>query len=182
MIQSKIDLQYYNSTDMAFYFQYSKRDRIIAKLTQDPVYLIVKYIRYLRKEEYFYNVRHDFLGKFLHLFYFRKKNILGNKLGFKIPKNCFGPGLTIYHHGCIIINENARIGSNCCLHGNNCIGNDGKTDIAPQVGNHLDLGFGASIIGNVSLCNNIRVGANAVVVHSHPKNNITLVGIPAVDI
>lgn len=181
MIHSKSDLRAYMSVDMAFYYQYAKRDRFIAWLTRDPIYLIAKYVRYLRKEEYYCNVRTDIFGKIGFLYYVRKKNILGNKLGFKIPKNCFGPGLTIYHHGCIIVNEDARIGANCRLHGNNCIGNNGKVDLAPRIGDHLDLGFGASVIGDVELRNHVRVGANAVVVHSYPKANITLVGVPAME-
>lgn len=179
MICSKSDLKKYMSADMAFYAQYAKRDRLMAMVTRDPVYLIRKYIKYLRKEEYYCNARKDFLGKLCFLYYFRKKNILGNKLGFKIPKNCFGPGLSIYHHGCIIVNEAARIGANCRLHGNNCIGNNGKTDAAPRIGDDLDLGFGASVIGGVLLGNGIKVGANGVVIQSFADNGITLVGVPA---
>lgn len=179
MIQSKADLNAYLRADMAFYHGYRRYDRLIACLTQDPVYLICKYLRFLRREEYYFNTRTDFFGKLAYLYCFRRKNVLGNRLGFKIPKNCFGPGLAIYHHGCIIVNEAARIGADCRLHGNNCIGNNGKVDIAPVIGDALDLGFGASIIGGVSLGDHITVGANAVVVHSCMDNAETLVGIPA---
>ena len=179
MICSKADLRAYMSQDMAFYSQYAKRDRLMAMVTQDPIYLIRKYVKYLRKEEYFCNVRKDPLGTLCFLYYFRKKNVLGNRLGFKIPKNCFGPGLSIYHHGCIIVNEAARIGGNCRLHGNNCIGNNGKTDAAPKIGDNLDLGFGASVIGGVELGESVTVGANGVVVHSFYSSSITLVGAPA---
>lgn len=179
MIESKADLRRYIAEDMFFYHQYAKRDQLIFRIIQDPVYLITKYLHFLRKEEYYFNSRQDTLGKILYLYYFRKKNQLGNKLGFKIPKNCFGPGLTIYHHGNIIINETARIGANCQLHGNNCIGNKGNIDLAPIIGDNLDLGFGACIIGDVTLRDNITVGANAVVVKSNQENAITLVGVPA---
>ena len=179
MIQSKAELEAYLSLDMSFYHGYAWRDRLIAALTRDPIYLINKYVRFLRKEEYYCNVRQDLLGKLVFLYYFRRKNILGNKLGFKIPKNCFGPGLTIYHHGCIIVNESARIGAGCRLHGNNCIGNNGKSDAAPVAGDHLDLGFGAVIIGGIKLGNSICVGSNAVVTRSCEDDNVTLVGIPA---
>ena len=179
MIQSKADLKAYLSADMAFYHGYRHYDRLIACLTQDPIYLVRRYVRFLRKEEYYFNTGRTFFGKLAGLYYFRKKNVLGNRLGFKIPKNCFGPGLTIYHHGCIIVNEDARIGANCRLHGNNCIGNSGKTNAAPVIGTELDLGFGASIIGNVHLGDRVTVGAHAVVVRSDPRDGITLVGVPA---
>lgn len=179
MIQSKADLNAYLHADMAFYHGYQWYDRLIAMLTQDPVYLICKYLRFLRREEYYFNTRTDFFGKLAYLYFFRRKNVLGNRLGFKIPKNCFGPGLAIYHHGCIIVNEDARIGANCRLHGNNCIGNSGKTNAAPVIGDDLDMGFGAVVIGGLQLGNNITLGSNAVVVLSCAEDDVTLVGIPA---
>ena len=179
MIASKADLNRYIAEDMSFYHQYPKRDQQILRIIQDPVDQIAKYLRFLRKEEYYFNCRADILGRLLYFYYFRRKNQLGNRLGFKIPKNCFGPGLTIYHHGNIIINESARIGANCQLHGNNCIGNNGKIDLAPVIGDHLDLGFGACVIGGVTLGDNTSVGANAVVVNSFPNGGSVLTGIPA---
>lgn len=170
----------YISEDMSFYHQYTKRDQWILRLIHDPAYQIVRYLRFLRKEEYYFNVRNDFVGRLLYFYYFRKKNQLGNKLGFKIPKNCFGPGLTIYHHGTIIINEAARIGANCQLHGNNCIGNSGINDLNPVVGDNLDMGFGACVVGNVKIGNAVKIGANAVVVSSCEEDGMTLVGIPAI--
>ena len=179
MIKSKDDLKEYMQSDMAFYNHQSKKDRFICFLSQDPSYLIRKYIRFLRKEEYYHNVRVDPLGKLMYLFYFRRKNILGNKLGFKIPQNCIGPGLTIYHHGEIIINESVKIGKNCKFHGRNCIGNNGIVDKSPHIGDNLDCGIGAVIVGDVTLGNHIHIGANAVVTKSFREDNITLVGIPA---
>ena len=179
MIKSKADLKRYMDEDMSFFHRYAKRDQLILRIVQDPAHQVVRYIRFLRKEEYYFNVRRDVFGKLMYFYYFRKKNMLGNKLGFKIPKNCFGPGLTIYHHGNVIVNESARIGANCQLHGNNCIGNKGKLDVAPVIGDNLDLGFGACVIGGAKLGDNVTVGANAVVTKSVGENSITLVGVPA---
>lgn len=180
MIQDKNDLMSYLEQDMSFYYKKTtKWDRFINRITADPVYYIAKYIKLLRLEEYYYNVRHDFIGKIGYLYYFRKKNRLGNKLGFKIPHNTIEAGLTIYHHGEIIVNENAKIGKNCKFHGGNCIGNNGTSDESPTIGDGLDLGIGAKIIGNIKLANNIRVGANAVVTKSFENDNTVLVGIPA---
>lgn len=179
MIKSKSDLVEYISRDMAVFSDFDKRERFIRRITRDSSYEITKYVEYLRKEEYYYNVRKDIIGKFMYLFYFKKKNTLGNKLGFKIPRNCFGPGLTIMHHGEIIINEQAVIGANALLHGGNCIGNNGTVGCVPEIGDNLDLGIGAKVIGNVKLGDNVTVGANAVVTKSF-ENNCTVVGIPAV--
>ena len=182
MIQNKKDLIIYLQRDMSFYYKTPIKERIINRITSDPIYYIAKYIRLLRLEEYYYNARHDFIGKLVYLYYLRKKNRLGNKLGFKIPHNTIGAGLTIYHHGEIIVNENAKIGENCQFHGGNCIGNNGISDKSPIIGDGLDLGIGAKIIGDIKLGNNIRVGANAVVNKSFDNANKVLVGVPAHEI
>ena len=99
--------------------------------------------------------------------------------GFYIGATVFEPGITIYHHGTIIINGNAAIGQGCCLHGNNCIGNDGKSGGAPVIGKNVDIGFGAVIIGDIQIADNCKIGAGAVVVHSCLEEGSTLVGVPA---
>ena len=164
---------------MKYYKSFSKKDKLICRLTSDPAFMIDKYIRYLRLEEYFFNTSQNILGRLIYLFWLRKKNLLGNKLGFKIPHNCIGPGLSIYHNGEIIINENARIGSNCILHGGNCVGNNGKSDKTPIIGDGLEMGIGSKVIGDVLLKNQVTIGANAVVTKSFDENGITLIGIPA---
>lgn len=181
MISNKKEYKEYLCRDMAFYYAGSRKVRFFYWLFRDPSYLIAKYVRLLRCEEYHGNygngrsVYHTLMAWIA----LTRKNALGNKLGFKIPRNCIGPGLTIYHHGQIIINEAARIGADCQLHGGNCIGNSGKTQQTPRVGDRLELGFGACIIGGVTLGNGVTVGANAVVVKSDPEDDITLVGVPA---
>ncbi len=179
MIQSKADFKRYMKEDMPFYNSLSRKERFLYALTKDPLHQIAKYVRYLRKEEYYGNVRNDVIGKFMRLYYFRKKNALGNVLGFKIPRNCFGEGLMIYHHGCIIVNENVAVGARCKLHGTNCIGNNGKTECVLRAGDDLDVGIGACIIGDVCLGDGVTVGANAVVTKSFEQNEITLIGLPA---
>ena len=168
---------------MRFFYLFSQKERTICVLTNDPVYQIVRYIKLLRKEEYYFNCRRDMIGKLMSLWYFRRKNTLGNRIGFKIPRNTFEEGLTIYHHGGIIVNEAVKVGKNAVLHGENCIGNDGSLGgHVPVIGEGLDLGIGAKVIGNVTLGNHISVGANAVVTRSFPNDHITLVGIPARDL
>lgn len=179
MITNKAEYQEYLRRDMAFYWNMCRKDRLVCRLIRDPLYFIAKYVKLLRKDEYLVNTgKHRYL-RLYHFCILAQKNSLGNRLGFKIPRNCFGPGLMIYHHGEIIVNEDARIGANCQLHGGNCIGNNGKTNAVPEIGDGLDLGIGAKIIGGVTLGNNVTVGANAVVTRSYSEDGITLVGIPA---
>ncbi|MBQ5671727.1 MAG: serine acetyltransferase, partial [Oscillospiraceae bacterium] len=82
-------------------------------------------------------------------------------------------------HGGIVVNPNVRAGKNCQLHGGNCIGNNGKTQGVPTIGDNADLGYGACIIGEVRLADDVTVGCNAVVVHNCDECGAVLVGIPA---
>lgn len=53
---------------------------------------------------------------------------MGVFIGVEIPENVFGEGLIIHHNGSIGVNGSSRVGKNCQLHGDNCIGNVGKSD------------------------------------------------------
>ena len=100
-------------------------------------------------------------------------------MGIEIGPNCFGKGLSIWHGGSIIVNPSVRAGENCVLRGANCIGNDGKMDKNPVLGDNVELGYGAVIIGNVTIADNTKIGANAVVNHSIEESGCTYVGVPA---
>jgi serine O-acetyltransferase len=50
---------------------------------------------------------------------------------------------------------------------------------APQIGDHVDIGAGAKLLGNIRIGNHVRIGANAVVLCDVPDHSIA-VGIPAV--
>ncbi|MBS5402042.1 MAG: glycosyltransferase [Bifidobacterium sp.] len=111
-----------------------------------------------------------------------RKNRLGVFIGVEIPENVFLKGLTIHHNGNIVINGGSTVGGNCQLHGDNCIGNSGKANeltACPIIGNNVDIGVGAKIIGDVIIADDIKIGANAVVTKSFLEPGITLVGIPA---
>jgi serine O-acetyltransferase len=178
LIESRKDLFDYIESDNSFAKE-KGRQRIM-KRVHDTEYYIDKYLVYLRKQEYYINTAgSNIIKRFLSLYYERKKHNLGNKLGFYIGPNCFDKGLTIYHHGSIIVNPIAKIGENCKLHGNNCIGNSGLTETCPMIGNNVDIGFGAVIIGDVQIADNIKIGANAVVNKSFLDPGITIAGVPA---
>lgn len=137
-----------------------------------------RYIKYLRKTEYHKNNK-GFVHKMFYLYYSRKKNRLGSRIGVEIWENSFDEGLIIHHNGNIVINGGAKIGKNCQLHGDNCIGNAYAGSVMPVIGDNVDIGVGAKIIGNVKIANGIKIGANAVVNKSFYEENITIVGCPA---
>lgn len=114
-----------------------------------------------------------------YAYYSWRVNILSQRLGIDIWHSSFGKGLLIYHSQGIVVNSLARIGKNCRLHGNNCIGNDGIHDGCPVIGDNCELGVGAIVIGNIRLGNNVLIAANAVVNKSFSEDNILLAGVPA---
>ena len=169
--------------DLKRYLKYEKKlypNSFMDVLTKDQRTYNWKYVKYLRICEYFYNNRKkSYFNKLLYTIYRRKKNILGSRIGVEIWENSFEEGLVIHHNGSIVINRNCRIGKNCELHGDNCMGNIGEGPLCPILGNDIKVGVGAKIIGNVKLADGIKIGANAVVNKSFDESNITNVGVPA---
>jgi len=101
----------------------------------------------------------------------------GIRLGFTIPPNVFGPGLSIAHWGTIVVNENCRVGARCRIHPGVCLG--WTASGVPVLGDDCYLGPGAKVFGGVILGDRTIVGANAVVNRSFPGGSVTLVGVPA---
>jgi serine O-acetyltransferase len=141
--------------------------------------LIWSFQKTLRKLEYFYNCKNKGLNKFYFYYLkyrFKKKSL---KLGFSIPINVFGPGLSIVHYGTIVINSNVKVGKNCRIHACTNIGASGGEQEAPQIGNNVYIGPGAKIYGNIIIADNIAIGANAVVNKTFSDQNIAIAGVPA---
>lgn len=141
-------------------------------ITHEDNYLIWKYLYFLRREEG--------AGNKLAVYYWRRrKNDLGAKLGIIIYAGTCGKGLHIWHYGSTIISGDAKIGEDCVFHGQACIGNDGSGTAAPVIGNNVDIGIGAKIIGDITIADGVKVGAGAVVTKSCLEEGATLVGVPA---
>ena len=99
------------------------------------------------------------------------------RLGYSIPINVFGPGLSLPHRGNIIINPNTRIGKNCRIHVGVNIG--AHKDLAPTIGDNAYIGPGVILFGDIKIGNNTTIGANATVNKSFDQNNVTIAGTPA---
>ena len=90
-----------------------------------------------------------------------------------------GPGLYLGHTGAIRIHPEVKAGKNLSLGPCVIIGQRGvgKTGV-PILGDDVYIGVGAKILGNVRIGNNVKIGANAVVLEDVP-DNVTAVGVPA---
>lgn len=129
----------------------------------------------------------------LTLFFRRKKNLvffhylcryklhrLKIKFGINIPYNTkIGEGFYIGHIGGITVNHKAILGKNCNISSGVVIGETfrGKRQGTPIIGDYVYIGPGAKIIGNISIGDNVAIGANAVITKSVPSNSVAI-GIP----
>ncbi len=110
-----------------------------------------------------------------------RKNNLSLKIGVEIRPFHSGKGVRICHPNVII---NGYVGDNCTFHGNNVIGNKktGQKDAVPQIGNNVDIGIGAIIIGDVTVADGCIIGAGAVVTKSFTTPGAVVAGVPAKEI
>ncbi len=177
MILTKADLKCCLKKEHDLYLP--KRHAFKRIIASENSYKIFKYLKLLRTTEYHYNNKKNPLHKILYVFYQRRKNLLGRKLGIEMWENTFDSGLFIAHCGNIVVNGHSKIGKNCYLHGSNCIGNDGISSDSPVLGDNIRLGVGAKIIGGVELASNITIAAGAVVVRSCLVEGAVLAGVPA---
>ena len=153
------------------------KERFLEWWIRPEMYYIKRYLRFLRKEEKY---TFDQPNKLLCFWYRSRKNRLGAKLGFIISAGCFDEGLKLEHYGSVIVNPKARIGKNCIIHGNCCIGsNGGFPDDSPIIVDNVDIGQNAQILGGIRIADGVRIGAGAVVVKDILTPNVTVVGIPA---
>lgn len=152
------------------------KERLLEWLIRPERYYIRKYLRLLRKEERY---TFDKPCRLLSFWYKALKNRLGARLGFIISAGCFAEGLQLEHYGSVIVNPKARIGRNCKIHGNCCIGSTGGyPDNSPVIGDNVDIGQGAQILGGISIADGVRIGAGAVVVKDVLEPGVTVVGVP----
>lgn len=169
MIKNKDDLYSYFQMDKE---NYADRYNRLTLFRDD----ILRWTYLLRRVEYYTNCKHSIFSIPLSIIAKIWFILLSRCLGFSIPINTCGPGLSIAHRGTIVINEKAIVGKNCRIHV--CV-NIGMFDGgAPKIGDNVYIGPGAKIFGNITLGKNVAIGANSVVNKSFP-DNVTIGGIPA---
>jgi serine O-acetyltransferase len=90
-----------------------------------------------------------------------------------------GRRFRIDHFGGIVISGDAVFGEDCIIRNGVTVGlrNTGKRG-SPVIGDRVDIGAGAKLLGAIRIGNDVAIGANAVVLHDVPSN-CTAVGIPA---
>ena len=175
MILSKADLKEYMEEDRRLLGRRGGVPR--------PWDYIWRYERLLRRAEYRNNVACGPVGVLVAGLYRLRLMHMGARLGFSIPLNVFGKGLSIAHIGPIVVNGHARVGERCRVHVGVNIGTEaGFTDRAPTIGDDVYIGPGAKLFGSIEIADRIAIGANAVVNKSFMTPGISIAGVPAAKI
>lgn len=157
MIESYDDYRFYLEADRLALDRKSHKPSFFG----DDVW---KFERLLRKMEYYHNCKTSiWLFPYVQIvkYLFYRKSLL---LGYTIPLNVFGPGLSIAHRGTIVVSRWARIGENCRIHA--CVNirtAAGYADKAPWTGDSVYIGPGAKIFGDIRIGDGVAIGVNAVV-------------------
>jgi serine O-acetyltransferase len=91
-----------------------------------------------------------------------------------------GHRLVIEHSGGIVVHGQAVLGDDCIIRQGVTIGNKrlDKPMDAPHIGNRVNIGAGAKILGAVHIGDDVEIGANAVVISDVPAGALA-VGVPA---
>jgi serine O-acetyltransferase len=100
--------------------------------------------------------------------------------GIELPcETVIGRRLRIDHFSGIIISGDAVFGDDCVLRNGVSVGlrRTGQRG-SPVIGNRVDIGAGAALLGPIHIGDDVAIGANAVVLTDVPSNSIA-VGNPA---
>lgn len=169
MITTKQQLNEYLAEE-ALIYEYTPLYNLPFYVTEYKV--LYKHMKALREAEYAYNTNRFF--KKLKLL---KLLRIQTRYGMSIPLNTVGKGFHIQHLGSVIINAKAKVGENVNVHPGVCIG--ANHDLAPQIGNNVFIGPGAKVLGDISIADDVQIGANAVVLKSCDIKGAHLIGVPA---
>jgi len=127
-----------------------------------------------------YGVRPVILRKFFSLIYRIMYKFVQILTGVDLPCEVeIGSNFIIDHFGGIIVSGYAKIGDNCRIRDGVVIGlRRIEEKAAPTIGDNVDIGSGAKLLGPIRIGNNVLIGANAVVLCDVPSDCIA-VGVPA---
>lgn len=178
-IKLKLFLGYFRCFPHILIFRYHQNNDLIAldikrwlfvlnkdfKLVKGFVFLMVSY-------QEFRNLYYKRIGIYATFVNF----LCRKKSGLYLSTPQIGPGLYIQHGDASIIAAKI-IGENCWINQQVTVGYT-QVGKAPVIGNYVTINAGAKVLGDISIGDNVIIGANAVVTKNVPSN-CTVVGVPA---
>ena len=177
MIKTKSELQEWLALDLGRYG--AEKPTLTDRILHNEKWYLWQYVKALRHVEYHMNKSRR--GLLFYFWWYRYKH-LGARTHCKVSPNTTGPGLVIFYIGDYTgVKPSARIGKNCTLRAGVVIGRrfDETGDGLPVIiGDNVNFGLGVKVFGQITIGNNVSIGANSVVTHDIADNAV-LGGIPA---
>src|SRR5215469_12760399 len=127
-----------------------------------------------------YRIRHPLIRKPFSFLYKLLKTVCEILTGIELPcEASIGKRFKIEHFGGIIVSGDTVIGDDVIIRNGVTVGLR-RTGVrgSPVIGNRVDIGAGAKILGRVNVGDDVVIGANAVVIEDVPADSIA-VGVPA---
>ena len=138
---------------------------------------MVRWKKCLRKCEYHHNISKNIyhrLAYFVYLFMLKRYD---RRFCSEIPINVFGKGLLVWHPERIIINPESKVGDYCALSSGVVIAQ--AHGECPTIGNHVELMIDSKVLGGITVADNARIGASALVLKPINEADTTWAGVPA---
>lgn len=148
-----------------------KNDPAIHHILEVFLYPSFKALLFYKIAHYFYLKKFFFLARYL-------SEKAKRKTGIEIhPGATIGKNLFIDHGVGVVIGETAIIGDDVVMFHGVTLGGTGKEKGKrhPTIGNRVFIGTGAKILGNICIGDDVKIGANTVVLNDIPKD-ATVVG------
>ncbi len=139
------------------------------KISSQGLWVMVVY----RFGRWRYRVRPALARKPLSLVYRLLKVIVQILTGIDLPcEATVGRRFRIDHFGGVIVSGDAVLGDDVVIRNGVTIGLRHREDPgSPVIGNRVDIGAGAKILGRIRVGDDVIIGANAVVIRDVPANS-----------
>lgn len=176
MIKTKQDLKRFNQSDSQ---NIMGSNMLVKWITRSDDYLPFLLVKCLRKYEFYLNQKRSIFNIIPYTWYAWNFRRLRVKTGITIFPNTIEEGINLMHPGFRRIGIFTHIGKNCTILPNVLIGRKEpgkKSDVF--IGNNCYISTGVTILGPVTIGNNVTIGAGAVVTKDVPDNCI-VGGVPA---
>ena len=164
---------------MRFYRTVRARDRLHPALLERGFWIVATY----RLGAWASRLRTPIWGRIVRMAYWMLNLAVSTITGADIRSGAIiGQRFWVHTFRGLLITNGVRIGDNCIVNAGVCLVHraDGRGRGVPTVGNHVQIGLGAKILGNVTIDDHSVVGANAVVIKDVPLHHLA-VGVPAVN-
>lgn len=130
-----------------------------------------------RKFSYYFRKSASCKNKALQSYYRFRFRLICNKRGIEISsKTIIGKGLYIGHPYNITINANAVLGENINIHKGVTVGqeNRGIRKGTPTIGNQVWIGINSTIVGNITIGDDVLIAPNSYVNCNVPSHSIVI--------